>query len=149
MKDQIKAAFLSAYQYDRFTSAAKEGNDISFGDYEVHKLWIAFYAGWMARVTTESITGQKSIEWNGEGLPPIGTVCEVAPKCQGCIWQKVEIAYMGNEYFVVVCPERGCEESRRHVHGYQFRPIRTPEQIAAEERDAAIEQMILVDEKDR
>lgn len=80
-------------------------------------------------------------EWTGEGMPPVGTVCEVAKKCQGCTWQRVEIAYMGSEFFIAVCPERRVEEPCRHSHGYQFRPIRTPEQIAAEERAKAIEDM--------
>ncbi|BCP56265.1 hypothetical protein K32_48820 [Kaistia sp. 32K] len=75
--------------------------------------------------------------WNGEGLPPVGTACEYH---MGNKWRRVVIAAHvkqpagkaavfefidGNDWSSSPSPTR-------------FRPIRTPEQIAAEEREDAI-----------
>ncbi|HRN97579.1 MAG TPA: hypothetical protein PLZ58_03995 [Candidatus Saccharibacteria bacterium] len=76
-------------------------------------------------------------EWDGEGVPPIGTVCEY--KCpEAKEWKKCEIVahYFENAVAVdvsdctAVCLLLGL-----------FRPIKTPEQIAAEERLHAIDYM--------
>lgn len=84
-------------------------------------------------------------EWTGEGLPPVGTVCEVcnctheyAKQFNG---QKVEIVAHHMRGSIAVAVFAG-DDLRYHgvVAGY-FRPIRTPEQIAADERAANIEAM--------
>lgn len=71
--------------------------------------------------------------WTGEGLPPVGTVCEV----KGCMshylqWNKVTVfAVRGKTVFFDM------EDGRwGQTASHEFRPIRTPEQIAAEEREA-------------
>lgn len=78
--------------------------------------------------------------WNGEGLPPVGTVCEYE---RGRQWVKVEV-------FAV---KPNCNGSSSALFTYEdgswnacanlsnFRPIRTPEQIAAEERKAAVNEL--------
>jgi hypothetical protein len=92
--------------------------------------------------------------WDGTGLPPVGTVCEFAgfnpeetmPTDPRAGDQVTVIAHFmsgsfevaafifyappGFEYFQVAQGAYGC-----------FRPIRTPEQIAAEEREKAIGDM--------
>lgn len=88
--------------------------------------------------------------WTGEGLPPVGTVCEVEvatdadsadKRPEG--WHKTTVlahyAPYGDELQVAVCPVN------RKV--YQriaecFRPIRTPEQIASDERETACRQLL-------
>lgn len=77
--------------------------------------------------------------WTGEGLPPVGTVCEFmkhnsppAPKGQ---WTVGEIRYV-SDCTVIIGGDK-CE----HVHhplNCSFRPVRTPEHIAEEARQAAI-----------
>ena len=76
-------------------------------------------------------------EWTGEGLPPAGTVCEWHPNQDG--WVQVEIlGHNGEETWFRRAGESISETCLRMAF---FRPIRTPEQIAAEERDKTIEDM--------
>ncbi|HEJ3725729.1 hypothetical protein ACEOIB_24970 [Pseudomonas aeruginosa] len=86
--------------------------------------------------------------WDGQGLPPVGIEAEV-------IWDSTDVAYyrvkiLAHDEGRVVF--RWCEgESKGQYGSYDvlnfgilptFRPIRPPEQIAAEEREKAINQMI-------
>lgn len=85
------------------------------------------------------------LEWTGTGLPPVGTVCEVEAFHIGRgNWTKVEIlahAKHDEHDALLVCEfNRG---DRADMHGviyreHIFRPIRTQEQIEAEERDAYV-----------
>ncbi|MFK1502773.1 hypothetical protein ACIU0J_30320 [Pseudomonas aeruginosa] len=87
--------------------------------------------------------------WNGQGLPPVGTVCEV-------LWNESRLEYLKAKVFGV--NEHGQPIFRfeegpkkfeyqadplRTASGTQvFRPVRTLEQVAAAERWAAIQQML-------
>lgn len=79
--------------------------------------------------------------WPGEGLPPAGTVCEFFAQEK---WHETTVIGVDSRGFCVFespwaggdTPYSGC-----CVSGY-FRPIRTPEQIAAEEREKAIKEMV-------
>lgn len=94
--------------------------------------------------------GKQNVEWSGEGLPPVGTVCEAAiPHTSGpdnarsFIWIEGRvIAYheiKGKTYAWFA------EDDGFYPPGvFEFRPIRTPEQIAAEERDKAVDAMLMV-----
>jgi len=72
--------------------------------------------------------------WSGEGLPPVGVVCMangyqvviVAHHCNGIHAIYAESEYDGLLYY---------------GEPNEFRPIRTPEQIAADEREAYIRRM--------
>lgn len=80
--------------------------------------------------------------WSGEGLPPVGTVCEVY-HCDEWLQGEV-IAHFQQRAGIVAAytVEVGSIGSGiKHLDsaiGECFRPIRTPEQIAAEEREKAI-----------
>lgn len=82
--------------------------------------------------------GKQNIEWSGEGLPAAG--CEIEYHSPSHGWKPGEYIGQFNGQMVVGCRDTG-------VIGYCpaeiVRPIRTPEQIAAEEREKAIEQMKL------
>ena len=74
-------------------------------------------------------------EWNGEGLPPVGTVC-MANLANG--WTDVKVAYIGDE--------GGCREalvfeikSTKPAWADEFRPLRTE---AERKRDIAIEAIL-------
>jgi len=77
--------------------------------------------------------------WDGEGLPPVGTVCEY--DWHG-VWSKGTVV-------ALVDGGLGCEEVIIQLDGdwsfakntALFRPIHTAEQIAAEEREAGIRQI--------
>lgn len=79
--------------------------------------------------------------WNGEGLPPVGIDCEHQVfGCEG--WTKAAvIAYGAKKTFYR--DEHGHEWSRLSDE-IKFRPIRTPEQIAAEERESEISEIFRV-----
>jgi len=95
------------------------------------------------------VIAERPVSWTGEGLPPVGTVCEW--KHAGT-WLKVEVAYL-SEWLIVLRDTRKAESSLIDSEGVEiaidhwkedapvFRPLRTPEQIAAEERRAAILEM--------
>lgn len=86
-----------------------------------------------------------SVDWDGAGSPPVGTVCEYLDMRCGVKrdWMCVTIQYM-SDVTLVVRPTTVCDgkvEISQHPTTAQFRPIRTPEQIAAAERDEAITAM--------
>ncbi|MBP3935907.1 MAG: hypothetical protein J6D44_18840 [Pseudomonas sp.] len=82
---------------------------------------------------------QTEPEWTGEGLPPVGMDCEWKGITRNG-WAKVSIIAHGKEEgdFVAIA-----QAENEVVLGAsdRFRLIRTPEQIAAEKRDAAIKEM--------
>ena len=91
--------------------------------------------GWIASLEKRPTTQPA---WSGEGLPPVGVVCEWEHETNKGCWRKAEIKYIGSAY-VIVADFAGIEQ-HYYLRNMQFRPIRTPEQIAAEEREAAIKE---------
>ncbi len=76
--------------------------------------------------------------WTGEGLPPAGTVCEV----KGCMghylqWEKVTVFAVRGKTVMFDMEDGRWGQTDSH----DFRPIRTPEQIAADERESAVTEM--------
>lgn len=94
---------------------------------------------WQAAV--DALKAEKVVEWNGEGLPPIGIDAEV-------LFDSIPIKYVGCKvlahddgravYRFTTGPRKG-EYGSDLIHFTSgskiamFRPVRTPEQIAAEE----------------
>lgn len=76
-------------------------------------------------------------EWTGEGLPPVGTVCEAWH--MGAEQGVVEVRYSG-ECMVLWSVSRKHEQCSASEN-YTFKVLRTPDQIAAEEREMAVQQM--------
>lgn len=82
----------------------------------------------------------RPVLWTGEGMPPAGTVCEAMLPSAGHQWVEGLVVWHHPEL----------EGSAAVIHGggrlvgwsSAFRPIRTPEQIALEERERAINGMI-------
>lgn len=85
--------------------------------------------------------------WSGSGLPPVGTVCEWKGT-HGGYWVGCEVVALSQSQFVL----RHSDSSKYRPGQFevfsadpvqiQFRPIRTPEQIAAEEREKALDAMV-------
>lgn len=83
---------------------------------------------------------QKS--WDGQGLPPVGTVCEWHESDGWAYTESKVVAYTDDGLFVCMQkPGRRPEVLR--IDNCEFRPIRTPEQIAAEEREKAVGDMAM------
>jgi len=76
--------------------------------------------------------------WMGEGLPPVGTVCEFKDGLGG--WRQVEITAIARNGLCFVEPGKSAENYVALTAA--FRPLRTPEQIAAEEREKAIDAIL-------
>ncbi|MBP6954507.1 MAG: hypothetical protein KBC45_08800 [Pseudomonas sp.] len=74
--------------------------------------------------------------WTGEGLPPVGA--DVEFKGHDGVWRPGTYVGQFNGKMVVGCHQTGVVG---FLSSEEFRPIRTPEQIAAEERLAAINYM--------
>lgn len=84
-------------------------------------------------------------QWNGEGLPPVGQKIEMKNKRSTEDWARpgfleVTITAMGTQLFLVTHSDGG-DESCGHLSEYDFRPLSSPEQKAAEEREKAIAEM--------
>lgn len=75
--------------------------------------------------------------WTGEGLPPVGTVCEVDIESD---WEEATVIAHDSQLAIV---RRFSDECLMYdpVGTAQVRPIRTPEQIEAEEREKAVRQV--------
>lgn len=71
--------------------------------------------------------------WNGEGLPPVGTHCAHQGTAHNLDWQEVVVLA-----HTEVCGRQVAVFQYANIVSYSsaqyFRPIRTPEQIAADER---------------
>lgn len=78
-------------------------------------------------------------QWSGDGLPPAGVVCEAHFVGE---WVKFEMRYYGDAY-VVFKTQFEVQRTRHDFDtcGVKFRPIRTPEQIAADERSKECDRM--------
>lgn len=91
--------------------------------------------------------------WSGpeDGLPPVGTVCELRTKRGG--WGEAEIKYQGRRGICVWLWVRrdGNSEQVEWAESpdkLEFRAIRTPEQIAAEKRETAIRELMEIAQVD-
>ncbi|WP_223717216.1 hypothetical protein [Pseudomonas aeruginosa] len=87
--------------------------------------------------------------WDGQGLPPVGTTCIVEP--HNTLWgfsstsghERKILAYH-TDYVWLGNGDTPLETTR--IDKVDFRPIPTPEQIAAKEREKAIEEMCFAEE---
>lgn len=104
-------------------------------------------AEWQAAV--DALNAPKVVEWDGEGLPPVGSTCEHSTddnkndSADGG-WKKVKIVghhqFHNDDYLCAVWVS-GTDVSYSS-EGEHFRPIRTAEQVAAEEIEAIREFLI-------
>lgn len=79
--------------------------------------------------------------WAGEGLPPVGTVCDLKFE-HWTDWERHEILCHGKTFMFVREMNSGLDrEGSMSMDGIMFRRVRTPEQIAAEKRDKVVAQM--------
>lgn len=73
--------------------------------------------------------------WNGEGLPPVGTWCEM--RADDGAWHEAEVIVHGKDRGTTIAIGQSEEILLWSRDGSDCRPIRTPDQIAAEEREKA------------
>ncbi|PAT52815.1 hypothetical protein [Pseudomonas aeruginosa] len=117
----------------------KVGNKWSYWD-EGRKVWVSGTPGCCLSAEREATFEARPQEaWDGQGLPPVGTNCEYRSS-DG--WLQCEVVAHRNNAAVVL----GHHYEADFVPRQDLRPIRTPEQIAAEEREKAIEEMCFAEE---
>ena len=78
--------------------------------------------------------------WNGEGLPPVGTVCGMHLR-QGTDSEVEVLAYHGKQVWLRDPGKRHYFTSEIDNERAQFFVVRTPDQIAAEERERAVREV--------
>jgi hypothetical protein len=90
----------------------------------------------------EIIADRPKVEpWNGEVLPPVGVPIEYRRRyAPNGVWHQTQINFLSGQH-VIYCDSDG-EEVRDNPSDIEFRPIRTPEQIAAEERKVGIQALL-------
>lgn len=107
---------------------------------EKSSVWIKIYNVFgeeRIKKTSMHMIARPSPAWSGEGLPPVGVVCEFQNGMGG--WSEVEITAIAK---LGVCFVQSGREGENYVSlTAKFRPIRTPEQIAEDEREAVVKQM--------
>jgi len=89
---------------------------------------------WQAAVDALNKHAEKA--WNGEGRPPIGVEIEFSYPMWG-YWLKGKVLCYGEQMIFMEQESskgNGKFEGSMNPDGIMFRPIRTPEQIAADER---------------
>lgn len=89
-----------------------------------------------------SFVTKRPAPWNGSGRPPAGVTCQYQHLQHCGVWYDGEILYISNEYTIVKGGVTG--EQHYYTRNLSFRPIRTPEQIAAEEKTKAIDDLMKV-----
>lgn len=95
-------------------------------------------AEWQAAV--DALNAPKVVEWGGVGLPPVGTVCQYQNSLGS--WFMVEITAIAKKGICFIQPDRDGENYACKVSS-KFRPVRTAEQVAAEEREKAIKEICI------
>jgi hypothetical protein len=97
---------------------------------KVGGLWFGFENGkWFAINSPEAHRYQKlPVPWTGEGHPLAGTVCELSVSEKN--WFEVTVSFIGKELLIAKVDG---QEICRELRICRFRPIRTPDQIAAED----------------
>lgn len=79
--------------------------------------------------------------WDGSGLPPVGVECEAWYDDGKVCWHRADvIGHSPYEPKVIAVSLKGDHE-RKLIWCHCFRPIKTPEQLAAEQRERAIVDM--------
>jgi len=124
-------------------------NDL--GDrYPFHLSAIAPIGRWLSvaerRPITEPVVNQQlTTEWSGEGLPPVGTECELkSEEYADFDWVKVKVVFEHNGELIVIVnmPDQSIHDRMsKHSAGYdgaKFRPIRSPEDVARDEATKAM-----------
>lgn len=97
-----------------------------------------------APITAEMRQAIAAQSWNGEGLPPVGLEVECTYSSWG-YWLKGKVLCYGQKMIFMEQESSkgdGKFEGSMNPDGIKFRPIRTPEQIAAEERDKEIQSIV-------
>jgi len=120
-----------------------EGGTVLNVGYMGHAHWAHTYTRGSQPCTdlSNAIARPTTPSWSGKGLPPVGVVCEVYHDGD---WYETKIIGIDTDDGSCVFKTHGDYDTPYDgfVSASSFRPIRTPEQIAADEREAAVSAML-------
>ncbi|HIE2483233.1 TPA: hypothetical protein ACXLB5_003963 [Pseudomonas aeruginosa] len=117
-----------------------------FGDYDYWSDGRGWLGSDFPTCANQLFERPAKVEWDGQGLPPVGIQIEAKFPVTDVTgthyhWRRVIVAVAG-----IPRAEREClvydAENTKPAWVDEFRPLRTPEQVAAAERWAAIQQML-------
>lgn len=80
-----------------------------------------------------ALAERKNVAWDGEGLPPVGCVCEIKRVAD---WMPVTIQYVSCSF--TVFKTLGGTEDCYQTHSLQFRPLRPEEERKRDELTQSI-----------
>lgn len=124
---------------------------LSYYDEELDK-WVKYISDFGAPHISDSVE-KPNETWDGVGLPPVGTICMLN---EGRDMNAYYAHHAGKKLKIVahttsskgdilaVYMVIGEDEFHGLTNNHNFKPIKTPEQIAAEERIEKIDEMIKV-----
>lgn len=115
------------------------GRMVEFWGAEIHRV----NAFGFIKTRSECIPRPTTPQWSGKGLPPVGTACEACFACDGFeSWHKGICIFKGKNPELVDVAVIKCGEIAAMYRTCEYiRPIRTPEQIARNEREAAVNEL--------
>lgn len=120
--------------------AVRAGKLVDVGNYAM-MLWkragleVRRVPGWIG----EALERREPVEWDGTGLPPVGALVEVNYKGQAPYEALVVAEHLGE---VVLWIGNGARTNYWRCDPGWLRPILTPEERAAKERDEAVAAML-------
>lgn len=117
--------------HDTIWYRQKPNGDLEYCTDDHHDVWMESF------LMPENVVWRKAevSSWNGEGLPPVVTECEAKNALSG-EWIRVKVIDHQGSTQSAVCREIGTDKL---WWSDSFRPIRTPEQIEENEREARVE----------
>lgn len=138
-------AYLSQSVSGRVAYVINNKERVSVGNFDKADDWLDALVDkreWQAAV--DALKAKEVIEWDGVGLPPDGTICELRNVAAGTEWATATVVFASRN---VVVWEWDGEPAinglcTAYKHAVEMRPVRTPEQIAAEEREAEVNRMV-------
>lgn len=119
------------------TKAMRSASGLAHGEF--NRLGQTWFAGDAWAPMVGAAPEYQPEPWVGEGLPTSETVCEVTTPAMDGTRIKVTIKYVGETRIIA---HDGQGERCWLISNCTFYPIRTPEQIAAEVRQRAIDGMV-------
>lgn len=147
MTDHTTQQFWDQYAKPGATHYNPETKDWYRAEGDNALAWATVEGGWVPAAYWNErkhlCVARPGTEWDGRGLPPVGTVCEV-------LWNESRMEYLRTKVF-------GVNEHGQPIHRFDegpkkyeyqadvmvtslgtivFRPLKTPAQLAAEKREA-------------
>lgn len=132
---------MNEIDWSKALEGATHYNDVLFDWYKVTQIGAVFF--WNSRTSEwrpawfwddykhDCIQRPTTPSWSGEGMPPVGADIEVKHELYGWIGARV----VGQDGEAAIVRTNG---GYAGVFPHQMRQIRTPEQIAADEREKGI-----------